>query len=884
MELRSTIRLVSDGTVEWVDLTFEIHPEDALHVYFDGDRVEQGWTLMQESTPQRVVFDEPIPDGVDVIIRRASDLSEIPHVFHYTGNIKGGAEFNAKNMDENFAKILRASEDAMDSFELVGVNVEAALDANLAADRAEAAAEDAEQSYQNTLAYDQQGEQWMLAAQAAAIDAEGSKVAAKASEQAAAASESNAKDSELLAEGYAEDASSSESNALSYKQDAETARGQALNYRNDALRARDTAQQHQQSAEAYKDDAATSASQANASAQSAESSKDLAYRWANEPENQPVEQGEFSAYHWAKKAQDVVERGVVAVDSIVDLLALPEGQRKEGLRYLVKEYHAGTGIGGGEFFWDGTIPKSSHNGFTIIDPDAAWDGTAQGLTPFFSSANQGVGCFLLAHQEQYSVDQCGALGDGVTDDKVALNQALKYAVNLAFRSAGVYAIRSEVGAPTGVSDISIEGNGAEIKRLSGYTSKRMLVFERNKNLKVSNLRLNGNAPAALGTCEAITARACHGLRYDNLHVYDIREASASDGRRHIVRLIGCDDAIVANSSGINCSGKIFDALVFSYITNLDDLDYFAERGGIRAPIYRNCLAVNAGGVHHKEEPFFAMGQEGVPVEEQESVPSATPVIYDECVGVTGPNGRFGFRGTSNNGSLDVILKNTRLRSTGFGAVEFKPDIGGSLKIEGGQYITTRTDNIIAVISSGRVAPVSGHIVGAEIIAEGGAGGVSSFGPISLINTEIKGDGAVAYGVISANLQMERCTVEGFNYSLSLTGAGSIQDTMLSPWAGGGALRIRQAPYTDIMFTRTRLEGQVIRMDLQLGSQVKLKFDGCEFHTPLENTRLIREGADSGMQAHLDISFNECEFLGTYENLLLVRLPGGSSCKFSMQSC
>src|SRR5690625_817599 len=209
-------------------------------------------------------------------------------------------------MDENFDKMRRGIEDAMDSFELGGIYVEAAVDANLAADRAEAAAEDAEQSYQNTLAYDQQGEQWMLAAQAAAIDAEGSKVAAKASEQAAATSESNAKDSELLAEGYAEDAATSESNALSYKQDAETARNQALNYRNDALSARDTAQQHQQSAEASKDAAATSASQANASAQSAESSKDLAYRWANAPEDQPVEQGEFSAYHWAKKAEGFV--------------------------------------------------------------------------------------------------------------------------------------------------------------------------------------------------------------------------------------------------------------------------------------------------------------------------------------------------------------------------------------------------------------------------------------------------------------------------------------------------------------------------------------------------------------------------------------------------
>src|SRR5690554_4740167 len=38
----------------------------------------------------------------------------------------------------------------------------------------------------------------------------------------------------------------------------------------------------------------------------------------------------------------MVGRGVVAVDSIADLLALPEEQRREDLRYLVKGYYAGS--------------------------------------------------------------------------------------------------------------------------------------------------------------------------------------------------------------------------------------------------------------------------------------------------------------------------------------------------------------------------------------------------------------------------------------------------------------------------------------------------------------------------------------------------------------
>src|SRR5690625_2096229 len=226
MILHSTLRFTADGTEQFKDLTFVVYEEDGIHVYFDGERVDQGWEVEYDTTPQRINFTETIPAGTDVLVRRATDMREIPHVFHYTGNVKGGAEFNSRNVDDNFDKIRRGVEDAMDSFELVGINVEAALDAKEASDQAKQYAIDAEQSYQNTLAYDQQGEQWMLAAQEAAIEAE--------------------------------------------------------------------------------------------------SSKDLAYRWANEPENQPVEQGEFSAYHWAKKAQEFVGGPYLLVSN-----NLAEGDREE---------------------------------------------------------------------------------------------------------------------------------------------------------------------------------------------------------------------------------------------------------------------------------------------------------------------------------------------------------------------------------------------------------------------------------------------------------------------------------------------------------------------------------------------------------------------------
>lgn len=64
----------------------------------------------------------------------------------------------------------------------------------------------------------------------------------------------------------------------------------------------------------------------------------------------------------------LVGQGVMAVDSIADLLALPAGQRKEGLRYLVKGYHAGSDVGGGEFYWDASSTAVGNDGTVIAVP------------------------------------------------------------------------------------------------------------------------------------------------------------------------------------------------------------------------------------------------------------------------------------------------------------------------------------------------------------------------------------------------------------------------------------------------------------------------------------------------------------------------------------
>src|SRR5699024_1107922 len=93
----------------------------------------------------------------------------------------------------------------------------------------------------------------------------------------------------------------------------------------------------------------------------------------------------------------MVARGVVAVDSIADLLALPEGQRKEGLRYLVKGYHAGSNVGGGEFYYDPDLADTNDGGLI--------------LNGFVSTPRGPITPYMF-----------GAFGDGVSDDTVALQR------------------------------------------------------------------------------------------------------------------------------------------------------------------------------------------------------------------------------------------------------------------------------------------------------------------------------------------------------------------------------------------------------------------------------------------------------------------------------
>lgn len=173
------------------------------------------------------------------------------------------------------------------------------------------------------------------------------------------------------------------------------------------------------------------------------------------------------------KGSALVGRGVVAVDDMISFLALPAGVRRADLRFLLKGYHSGTSVGGGEFFWDASIAKSKHDGGTVIDPTAtfpdAWTNQSQ-LQAWFESVNIGQGCWVRVVDSTIRAEWFGVKSDGVIDDTIPLNALLA--------ASDGYA---EVTLPTGPSvvngtllleganDLCVNFNNAKLIQTATFT-------------------------------------------------------------------------------------------------------------------------------------------------------------------------------------------------------------------------------------------------------------------------------------------------------------------------------------------------------------------------------------------------------------------------------
>lgn len=121
--LYSSMRFQGDGRAVRVPLTFDLREGDGLAVDF-GRGLVNNYKLDDSVTPKVLVFDEPLPKGATVTIRRLTYIEKVPHIFQWLGNAQGGADFSAVNIDENFEQITRASQDAMDAQVLASQTME----------------------------------------------------------------------------------------------------------------------------------------------------------------------------------------------------------------------------------------------------------------------------------------------------------------------------------------------------------------------------------------------------------------------------------------------------------------------------------------------------------------------------------------------------------------------------------------------------------------------------------------------------------------------------------------------------------------------------------------------------------------------------------------
>lgn len=99
--------VVSDGTLTNLLITIEYTRRSEVNVYFD-DLHTTAWAWVGASEKQ-ITFTTPVPTGTVVKVRRITNLNATHHVF------STGAQFKAKNMDENFRQVLNAAQEVFES-------------------------------------------------------------------------------------------------------------------------------------------------------------------------------------------------------------------------------------------------------------------------------------------------------------------------------------------------------------------------------------------------------------------------------------------------------------------------------------------------------------------------------------------------------------------------------------------------------------------------------------------------------------------------------------------------------------------------------------------------------------------------------------------------
>jgi len=103
----STQTVVSDGSLVLLDVSFDYLDRSEIAVYFDSV-LSEDWAWVGVSDNQ-ITFDPAVPAGVEVLVKRTTDISELRHKFTL------GAAFTAQSLDEDLLQVLHIAQEATEA-------------------------------------------------------------------------------------------------------------------------------------------------------------------------------------------------------------------------------------------------------------------------------------------------------------------------------------------------------------------------------------------------------------------------------------------------------------------------------------------------------------------------------------------------------------------------------------------------------------------------------------------------------------------------------------------------------------------------------------------------------------------------------------------------
>lgn len=104
----STQRTTSDGTLDLIDISIVYFDRSEIAVLFDGVVQTTGWSWVG-TTEKKIAFSPDVPNGVEVMLVRTTDLSKPRHIFTL------GAKFDTQSMDEDIRQILHIAQEAKEN-------------------------------------------------------------------------------------------------------------------------------------------------------------------------------------------------------------------------------------------------------------------------------------------------------------------------------------------------------------------------------------------------------------------------------------------------------------------------------------------------------------------------------------------------------------------------------------------------------------------------------------------------------------------------------------------------------------------------------------------------------------------------------------------------